>query len=71
MILRTTLKTKFYISKKKLCKKLWKMFSGLPPNQDKRDSHDLIRILGNGKDFQDILQNLDVTQDKSSVSEDF
>lgn len=47
------------------------MFSGLPPNQDKRDSHDLIRILGNGKDFQEILQNLDVTQDKSSVSEDF
>ena len=54
-----------YFKKKKFFKKLWKMFLGLPPNQDKRDSHDLIRILGNGKDFQDILQNLDVTQDKS------
>lgn len=37
------------------------MFAGLPPSQDK---HDIVRILKNGYDFQNILQNVGENQDK-------
>lgn len=46
-------------------------FPGLPPSYDKHNSHDLIRILKNGQDFQVILQNLGGNQYKSSVNQDF
>ena len=38
----------FFILHKKVARKLWKMFAGLPPSQDK---HDIVRILKNGYDF--------------------
>ena len=41
----------FFILHKKVLKKLWKMFAGLPPSQNKHDRHDTIRILKNGYDF--------------------